>query len=360
MKKSMKKVLSYALGVILAMGIGLSYAYAVGANDSNAFVTWTEWNEKVAQLETSLTNISKTVKDSTLDFMMNSPRLQANLVEGFEDTGGIDAYGYPIGSSYRGGTMSGAWNRYGVYNYIYLRDQWDGTQSFKTYEYYSADTNDSEFPVRMRYALRSDEDPNIYLIFSIYSLPGGGNGSSHFRMWTVGYVDISKRQQNYSASKTVSVTLSLDEWWPAYGSSAPPAMGNTNADLYCSNVGYFFVSSILPYSNSNSATYGNYGTTISGGTASRAVDTTNKTLTYKFNYPAGACVMKQFTSGSSWVVCVLPIDMKGRKYGGPGDLISVSATANDSAGFIAKVYSPQKGCLALKSYMNGEIPIFNE
>ena len=70
--------------------------------------------------------------------------------------------------------------------------------------------------------------------------------------------------------------------------------------------------------------------------------------------------MKQFTSGSSWVVCVLPIDMKGRKYGGPGDLISVSATANDSAGFIAKVYSPQKGCLALKSYMNGEIPIFNE
>ena len=50
MGKNMKKVLSYALGAILALGVGLSYAYAVGANDSNAFVTKTEWNAKVAQI----------------------------------------------------------------------------------------------------------------------------------------------------------------------------------------------------------------------------------------------------------------------------------------------------------------------
>ena len=49
MKKNIKRYLSYVLGVILAMGLGLSYAYAVGANDSNAFVTTTEWETKVAQ-----------------------------------------------------------------------------------------------------------------------------------------------------------------------------------------------------------------------------------------------------------------------------------------------------------------------
>ena len=95
MGKNMKKVLSYALGIILAMGIGLTYAYAVGANDSNAFVTKTEWDQKAAQIESHIDNIVKTVSDNNMDFVMNGARLQVNLIDGFENIGGgRDSSGY--------------------------------------------------------------------------------------------------------------------------------------------------------------------------------------------------------------------------------------------------------------------------
>ena len=78
--KQVKKTLSYLLAIVLALGIGLTYAYAVGANDSNAFVTTTEWEAKFAQLETSLDNVLKTVNDTNMDYVLNGPTLQVNVI----------------------------------------------------------------------------------------------------------------------------------------------------------------------------------------------------------------------------------------------------------------------------------------
>ena len=100
MKKNFKKCLSYVLGVVLAMGLGLSYAYAVGANDSNAFVTTTEWEQRVAQIEASLDNVNKTINDTSMDFMMNGPRLRSGLMEGFENIGGF--LGWDFFDTYNG------------------------------------------------------------------------------------------------------------------------------------------------------------------------------------------------------------------------------------------------------------------
>ena len=91
MGKNMKKLLSYTLGIILAMGLGLSYAYAVGANDSNAFVTNTEWEAKVTQIETSIDNVKKTISDTNMDFVMNGPRLQTSVVDGTWNCGSVQS-----------------------------------------------------------------------------------------------------------------------------------------------------------------------------------------------------------------------------------------------------------------------------
>ena len=52
-----------------------------------------------------------------------------------------------------------------------------------------------------------------------------------------------------------------------------------------------------------------------------------------------------------------PLKMENRKFGTHGDTILYSTTMT---GEVARVYSPQKGCYCLKSYINGEIPILNE
>ncbi len=162
MNKNLKRIISYALGIILAMGIGLTYAYAVGANDSNAFVTKTEWNAKVAQLEATLDNITKTINDTNMDFVMNGPRLQASLVEGFENSGGVDTnLSQPFVYS-----ANSTWNH--QYNYfqrisnICLQDTWNGRQGIAVYTVYGGDLNGSEYQAKCKFALRSNEDP-IYI-----------------------------------------------------------------------------------------------------------------------------------------------------------------------------------------------------
>ena len=49
----------------------------------------------------------------------------------------------------------------------------------------------------------------------------------------------------------------------------------------------------------------------------------------------------------------LPLDLDGRKYGSLGDYLTTAVP-------VSKVWSPQKNCICLKNYLNGEIPILNE
>ena len=56
MHKNIKKVLSYIVAIVLALGIGVTYAYAVGGNDTNNLMTKTEWQQKIDQIRASIDN----------------------------------------------------------------------------------------------------------------------------------------------------------------------------------------------------------------------------------------------------------------------------------------------------------------
>lgn len=346
MKKSMKKVLSYALGIILALGVGFSYAYAVGANDSNAFVTKTEWNTKVAQIEASLDNVSKTIKSNNMDFMMNAPRLQVNLVEGFENIGGVGNTGNVFVF-----TAGSVWNHYqtkwSAQNKYVLVDTLDGGQNLSPYGYYGADMNGNEFNRKAICALKSNDDPNIYLLYQYFLVDSSGVALAQ-----VTYVDISKTTQNYSSARTLTVTLPKSDWIKMSNSGAGITdQSRVSTNIYTGTEGNG-MSSRLPYSGNNSATYGNLS---NPGTGYVRLVTAADSFTVTYEFPATTCTIRTSGAASTSGKCFdfIPRDFNGRKYGTTFDDIDLS-------GNICKLYSPQKGCLALKTRTNGEIPIFNE
>ena len=355
--------MSYALGIILAMGLGLSYAYAVGANDSNAFVTKTEWQTKVAQLESSLDNVRRTVKDANMDFFMNGPRLQASLVEGLENVGGQDYVG--IMFTYTNGT---GWNasysdRFSWRSEIVLQDMWDGTQSINKYGYYGASLSGAEYHAKCKFALRSNEDPDVYLIFSYYYLTPELQ-LAEVTYYNIGLGKITPETAYYNTARTFSVTLDIREWWTyrvqgaaRSATNGPFDIPRTSSGIYSGTPGDSAITrERMPYATNNSGTYGNLS---NPGTGYVSETVTGNLATYRYEFPATACTLRTTgaPSTSGAVFNHFPLNLNGRKYGGPYDRLYNS---NSSYAAISKVYSPQKGCLALKSALNGEIPIFNE
>ena len=350
MNKHIKKCVSYALGIILAMGLGLSYAYAVGANDSNAFVTVTEFEAKVAQIEASLDNVAQTIKTTNLDFVMNGPRLQASLIEGMENTSGASTYGNPFELTMSSG-LSSVTNNYLMRSNIVLTDQWDGRQSVDRYDYYGGDMNASEYSCKMRYALRSDQDPNIYLIFSYYYVANSGHPSL-VQVW---YLDISKPYQDYSTARSLTVTFSyrdhiLFNGNPFYDTS------KSSSYIYTANRLEYMQSTRLCNSGNNTPTY---GALANPGTGYFTCQVIGDNVTQTYDFPANSGGMRLVAGYLSFGPCALK-RMEGRKYGNLSDMLRVSVTGDTKPTQVYKVFSPQKNCLALKSYMNGEIPIFNE
>ena len=352
MGKNMKKVLSYALGIILAMGIGLTYAYAVGANDSNAFVTRTEWQQKMNQLKASLDNISKTINDSNMDFVMNGPRFQTSFIDGFENisnpanTIGRPQLLYPWFEP----TLSSVYNLYPRFQNLFITDQWNGTQAIGNIYFPTGNVSAARSYVSARFALKSNE-PNIYVIVTIYD---GNQDGVYSVMFT--YLDISvegNQARDYSSAKTVEFTLSLDDWWVYPGGTAAP----TNYDRTSNGVSTGRLGDTIFYNYMDRTTttpLSNPGT----GYVKRVVTGNNVTFTLEF--PAAACTIRHYggTSSPYSVWNLFPIDMSNRKFGGIGDKLYFSTAAYGNA--VGKVYSPQKGCLCLKNYLNGEIPILNE
>ena len=366
MKKNFKKCLSYVLGVVLAMGLGLSYAYAVGANDSNAFVTTTEWEQRVAQIETSLDNVNKTINDTNMDFVMNGPRIQVGLNEGMENTGGWlgrDFFGTWYGQ-YRGTTYNSVGQRMSQGNALQISDQLDGRQAISIPFWYGGDTNNNLVRLRIRFALKSSNDPNVYLVVSWYA--GEANRGVDPYTWPFElqyvYYDLSNPYTDYSSAKTVEVTLPLSEWWPMKGDTPPTSLPRRSSNIYTGKVGndtafpdYLYLAA------------GNSNTSLNLSNPGQGYITTTVTstdATYKFEFPAGANIIRDCNNGNntpSWQM--IPLDMKGRKFGNCWDRLTSSsntALTERTARVVAKVYSPQKGCLALKSFVNGEVPILNE
>ena len=353
MGKNMKKVLSYALGAILALGVGFSYAYAVGANDSNAFVTKTEWQAKFDQLDTALNNISKTIQDSDMDFVMSGPRLQASTHDGFENTGGDNNGGYiPLDAGspyYAAAGNTSPTNRYLRTNNLLLQDLWNGRQSVTTHSFSSNGTNDY-FSCRIRFALKTDV-ANVYIIVSVYY----AGATAGIYMTTFDYVTAGDVIQDYSAAKTLKVTLSLDEWWPIYGDTAPTDQSKSSSYIYTARPNEYPMNSGFFYIRDNTGTW----TFSNPGTGYITRNIVGNDITFTWDFPATTSSMKQFNTSSPYCFFnVLPLDMTRRKYGTRFDKVYINTSSLGTP--IAKVYSPQKGCLALKNYMNGEIPILNE
>ena len=361
MKKNIKRYLSYVLGVILAMGLGLSYAYAVGANDSNAFVTTTEWETKVAQIEASLDNVTKTINDTNMDFVLNGPRFQVSLIDGFENRGTafeVVSFGNRV---FKNATLSSGLNlRFSMGNNLNIYDTWDGRQIVAQKNWYNGDTTNDVYEVTARFAVQST-DPNVYLCVSLYAF-GGNNDSYPNRIWIsqYSYHDLTKQLDNFATAKTVTVTLPLSEWWPIYDNQPPSAFTETSSYVYTGKTGadYEFPTQLQWNANNSASMYNlsNPGT----GYVSRSATSTHVTFTFKF--PANANIIRHNNLSAPYAVWnVLPKNMRGRKFGGPNDVLPHSnSITSASARSIAKVYSPTKGCLALKSFLNGEIPILNE
>ena len=353
--KQFKKLLSYVIGITLALGIGLSYAYAVGANDTNAFVTKQEWQEKVDQIDTAIANLSSTINATTMDFFINGPRLQTSLVTGFENVGGSNYMGFPGLYNYADATLATIFNYYRPGNTLYLSDQWDGSQAATSYSYHTSNQSYSEHSCKWRFAVQTT-DPNIYVIVSIYYYDPTTNNRGEVYLGQFDYVMLGDGAKSYASARTLLVELPFSQWWTISGDAAPPTQSETSTNLYTGTVAdgrtmpysvYYATGNNGPDALSNPAT----------GSMTRSIGVNNVTFTLKF--PANCCTIRQLNTASPYCVWdVFPMNMRGRKYGGPNDRVLI--TSSPVANTVAKVYSPQKGCLCLKSYINGEIPILNE
>ena len=342
MGKNMKKVLSYTLGIILAMGLGLSYAYAVGANDSNAFVTNTEWEAKVTQIETSIDNVKKTIGDTNMDFVMNGPRLQTSVVDGTWNCGSVqstDNAGF--GSMpWHNATLTDLGNLYSRFNDLTIQDLWNGRQSINKFYWSTGDATTTTYKLGVRYALATTT-PDWYIIVNMY------NNAS----WTFHYAKLGTYPIESSVSaRSLTVKLPVNEWNWHYARNDTATIGavsRTYNYIYSGNVGF---NSYIVYTASSG--YNGYGSTT--GYITRTVDSDYYTQTFEF--PSGYYSICSI-GASTGHFPFWPLDMSSRKFGSEGDNLIVSPT---TSGVVAKVYSPVKGCYCLKSYLNGEIPILNE
>ncbi len=354
MNKTFKKMLSYTLGIILAMALGLTYAYAVGANDSNAFVTKQEWEEKVEKLRISIDNINKTIKDTNMDYVMHGPRLQVSFIDGFTSTTPTTTDGsLNFSAPFSFNTTTHINNLYSLYNNVVLLDQWNGHQAIGNFYWHTSDLSDHQVNCSCRFAVRTT-DPNVYLIVSVYD----GSGATVYAALLTYVVVGDLTEYPYTSARTVQVSLPLSEWWTTRGTAGPTTRSGdaSTAGVYYSTGGSNKFPNAIQRGNN---TYD--GGWTAGGSITCSVGVSE--VSYNITFPAGAHTIKQANTAASSAFClwdVFPMNMKDRRYGGIYDTVYIPSNANDLYSPIVKIYSPQKGCLALKNRLNGEIPILNE
>ena len=305
-------------------------------------------------------------KKSNVGFMMNGPRLRSGLMEGFENIGGFLGWDFfdTYNGQYRASNLNSTGGRMAQMNMINIQDQMDGRQAIQIPLMYEGDASNSLLRLRCRFAVQSN-DPNVYLVVNIFSGINWANPGpyANFLFEQFVYVDLANPYSDFSTAKTVEVTLPLSEWWPARGDEPPTAIARNSTYIYTgrtgTDTGY---PNYVWYTTGNSNTANNMSNPATGY-VSRSVTSTHVTM--KFEFPAGTNIIREQKNGNSphCVWNVFPINMRGRKLGNAFDQLANTYTTDaqqKTQRVIAKVYSPQKGCLALKSYYNGEIPILNE
>ncbi len=283
-------------------------------------------------------------KKSNMDFMLNGPRLQASLFDGFENFGYmLDLYGSnstPTYVRFDGSQDSNVANSPGSNN-VRLADIYDGRQIILNC--ISAATSAVTYYAFGRYALKTNT-PDTYLVCTTYRMDNySWIAFERCKLGQSAYPEIDTQQ-------TLTVDLSLNEWKTPPGSD-PTAIASTNANTWVRTANapnYIFAT---PTDDSAWVTNANtrVGSTISGTTWTLSVTfpATYRTVLHKYN-------------GGVASLNLIPLNLQGRKFAQFSENVTTRTSTSTSDLIIQKVYSPFKNCISLKSYLTSEVPIFNE
>ena len=279
---------------------------------------------------------------------MNGPRLQASTVEGWEEIGGITQV-----AAFGDGHIH--WSSVNDIDHtnlqrsdIALADTFNGRQKLIQLYWPESNGNTDMYSVREKMAFKTNI-PDIYLIVTVFRTSAIFLGYVH-----VGSYPIYPARADVPA-RTLVVTLPRSIWKRNDSSIADPTtLGRTTTNVYLNfNQGFNPDYSFAGSRASDAANWDGFPT--QGGAITKAVDANN--ITYTVEFPATYNSMRVCAIGNIWDI--VPNFMQGRKMGNVADRVLGNLTSG-SGHAVAKVYSPQKGCLCLKSLTNGEIPIMNE
>jgi len=335
MKKSIKRYLSYMLGIVLACGLGLTYAYAVGANDSNAFLTSSEWNAKVTQLETTLDSINDQIDDSNMDFVMSGPRLQQSFMEGLENSGSLATAltgEFKTNHIYAKSNSDGSVNYGNLYTIVDLQD---GRQALRPIGIESGTNGSITWG---RYALKTTT-PNKYIVIS--SIRAENNNDLYF----VERYEVGDGVYNYANSETLTVELNSNEWKTTRGTAISSCTRTAFGGLLLS-ANVFTPDTYDPFDGNSS---------YKDNAMYMTIETSGNTLKYTFEFSSDISlgyVARGNLNSFPW-----PLNINGKLLATQGDHLIPRTKSYD---FVAKVWSPIKNCYCLKNLADGEIPILNE
>ena len=283
---------------------------------------------------------------------MSGPRLQASLVEGWENGGVPNDYTQQIRSNgiQHQPTVTHTMNIQPAYNELMLVDTYDGQQRLDKIPWPTSNVNYTMNALRERMAFKTNT-PDVYVVVSVF-----GTAAVFFGYVYTGTYPIYPSSADIPA-KTLTFSLPRDRWYSyAYATSNINPLNRTNSYVYCAyNSGF---GSSYSYNSLETTAATNDGFDKTGAYITKTVDENN--ITYRLEFPA-QCNSIRYVAANSAAWDIVPIFMgrENRKFATVGN--SVSGAICSTEGYsCAKVYSPQKGSLCLKSYINGEVPILNE
>lgn len=279
-----------------------------------------------------------------MDFVMSGPRFQVNTIEGYENgTVAIHSGKLSYGLINHSATYNDTWNTSADINDAYITDLWNGRQGI-AHIYWSPNTESYTLRgLQFSYALKTTT-PDVYIIVSIY----GGSTDYPYECiihWArIGNYPVAN--SDVPQGTWLRVDLPIDEWvYPGNPSSTPVAHA-VNTYYVSSTAGY------LEYLRDTDSSVDSFSATSNCMRSSLS----GNTYTIEVMFPGGYNAIRDVLS-SRYIFGLLPLHMNGRKFASHGETILAGPS---DVGCVAKVYSPAKGCLCLKSYLNGEIPILNE
>jgi hypothetical protein len=279
-------------------------------------------------------------KKSNMDFMMNGPRFQVNTIDGYENCLAKMEDGNLNGVQHYSNQTNNL-NRYPYKNDLYLQDTFDGRQSIHTVYWPVSDQTYNSAAVREKFAFKTNE-PDIYVVLHVYDPVAV--------MFYYVHVGTYPIYPNASSIPARTLTFSMDKSiWKYYANSSTEvgALGRTNQYVY---YGRDLSTSSIYIQRASNAT-GSQGAAY----ITRTSDASKHTYTLEF--PAQSNCIRYVAVTNAWPF--VRVDLEGHKLGTAADRVIGDPTASWGPS-VAKVYSPMKNFMCLKSFVNGEIPIMNE